>query len=145
MWTFFVAPITNIPYDSLSLFHFQIGIQAPKQQFWRAFSRLFVNSVQKDLAKFQKSFSQKTNENNEVLTIRSGYHSKSRIKPKAEGCTIDSPKKQRNKFFLFAFLLFTANKQIHLFNFWENLQRTHTAFGFIWPLLKSNLFAHFLG
>ena len=51
---------------------------------------------------------------------------------KADWRAIDSPKKQTNEFVLFAFLLFTANKQIRLFVFLgENLRRTNPASGFI--------------
>ena len=146
MWTFFVAPIINIPYEALSLVHFQIGIQAPKQQFWRAFSRLFVNSVQKDLAKFQKSFSQKTNENNEVLTIRSGYHSKGRIKPKADWCAIDSPKKQRNGFVVFAFFAFHRKNKTYSFVQFLGESTAHpNCFWFYLTFIKVKLFCSFFG
>ena len=54
---------------------------------------------------------------------------KGQIKPKADWPAMDSPKNERMNL-LFPFLLFTANKTIHLFVFWENLRRG-TAFGFI--------------
>ena len=57
---------------------------------------------------------------------------KGQIKPKADWCTVDFPKKRTNKFVQFAFLLITAKKkQICKFVLWENLRRARTAFGFI--------------
>ena len=58
---------------------------------------------------------------------------KGQKKLKADWCAVDTPKKQTNKFVLFAFLLFTANKtkQIRLFVFQENLRHANPAFGFI--------------
>ena len=46
---------------------------------------------------------------------------KGQIKLKADWHGLDSPKKWMNKFVLFTFLLFTANKKKCLFDFWENL------------------------
>ena len=39
-----------------------------------------------------------------------GILAKGQVKPKADWCAINSPKKWTNEFVLFAFLLFTANK-----------------------------------
>ena len=55
---------------------------------------------------------------------------KGQIKPKADWCAVDTPKKQMNEFVLFVFLLFTA-KKTNLFVFRENLRRANSAFGFI--------------
>ena len=46
---------------------------------------------------------------------------KGQIKPKADCCAVDSPKKQRNEFVLFAFLLFTANKTNSFIRFWGRI------------------------
>ena len=53
---------------------------------------------------------------------------------KADWGAIDSPKKRMDDFVLFPFLLFTANKQIRPFIFWENLQLTNLLFKIYWPL-----------
>ena len=44
---------------------------------------------------------------------------KGQIKPKADWHAVNSPKKRTNKFVLFAFLLFTANKTNSFFRFLE--------------------------
>ena len=53
--------------------------------------------------------------------------SKGKIKPKADWRAIDSPKKQTNKFVLFAEKSKKANKMnfVCLFVFWENLWRAN--------------------
>ena len=64
---------------------------------------------------------------------------KGQIKSKADWRALDSPKKQTNKFVLFAFLLFTANKTNSSIYLWKNLRRAQTTFNFIWPLVKLQL------
>ena len=59
---------------------------------------------------------------------------KGQTKPKADCCTVNSPNKEQTNLFCLLFLLFTANKQICLFGFWDNLRSAQTAFGFIRPL-----------
>ena len=56
---------------------------------------------------------------------------KGQIKPKVDWCDIDSPKKQTNKFVLFAFLLFTANKTNSFVHFLGESMARQSAFGFI--------------
>ena len=56
---------------------------------------------------------------------------KGQIKLKAYWRVLDSPKKQTNKFVLFTFLLFTANKTNSFIRFLEE----STTFGFIWLLV----------
>ena len=68
--------------------------------------------------------------------------SKGQIKPKADWRAVDSPKKRRNEFILFPFLLFTANKTNLFDRFMGESTACQSAFGFIWPLaiLQLNFF-----
>ena len=59
---------------------------------------------------------------------------KGQIKPKADWRVVDSPKKRTNKFILFTFSLFTANKTKSFICLWENLPRANPAFSFFLPL-----------
>ena len=57
--------------------------------------------------------------------------SKGQLISKVDWRAIDSPKKQTDKFVLFDFLLFTANKSNSSVHFWENLLHANLLFGFI--------------
>ena len=59
---------------------------------------------------------------------------KGQIKQKADWHAIDSPPKRTNKFVLFAFFLFTANKTNSSVCFLEESMVRQSAFGYIWPL-----------
>ena len=59
-----------------------------------------LQTFQLQKAQYQKSF----------LLRYHFFSTKGQIKPKADLRAVDSPKKRTNKFVLFAFLLFTANK-----------------------------------
>ena len=62
---------------------------------------------------------------------------KGQIKPKADWCAVDSPKKQTNEFVLFAVKSKKANKTNSFVHFlWESMAH-QSAFGFIWPLVIS--------
>ena len=50
---------------------------------------------------------------------------KGQIKPLADFCAVDSPKKRTNKFDLFAVKSKKANKTNLFVRFWENLQRAN--------------------
>ena len=56
--------------------------------------------------------------------------SKGQIKPKADSCAVDSPKRQTNEFVLFAFLLFTANKTNSFVHFLGESMARQSCFGF---------------
>jgi hypothetical protein len=65
------------------------------------------------------------------LAVYSCQVDKGQVKLRADWHAVDSPEKRMNKFFFFAFLLFTASKTNSFFFFWENLQRAQSASSFI--------------
>ena len=58
-----------------------------------------------------------------VIIIILLYVAKGQIKPKADWCAVDSPKKEQTSFF--AVKSKKAKKQIGSFVFWENLRRAN--------------------
>ena len=62
------------------------------------------------------------------------------IKPKATWRAVDSPKKRTSKFGFFPFLLFTAKKKSFVRFLGESTARK-SAYGFIWPLLSTKIWA----
>ena len=65
---------------------------------------------------------------------------KGQIKPKADWWAVDSPKKRRNKFVLFAFLLFTANKTNLFIRFFLRIYGTPKLLSVLSDLLDCNVF-----
>ena len=87
-----------------------------------------------NLKKF--SFSEKAKN---ICTIFLMVFTKGQIKPKADWCAADFPKKQRNKFVLFAFLLFTANKTISFVHFLGESMACPNCFRFYLTFSNTNL------